>query len=252
MSRFLSRTRREYEGWLARPTLLALEWRFLQSVPGQVLYNTPALKLTDELRMKPEHRLLDVGCGAGSLLRMLDARVRFTRPPVGVDFSKRALGLGLAAARRSGDRPPDLVAGSATSLPFGDGVFDFAISGHVLKHLPDWALVRMLREVRRVLKPGGLFVAWEFRPVGSRRLDAFNRWAITRQVTSANLRSARQLIAAGRAAGYEWITDAALRPFLFPPIPRVSVLFGKAPEGWKPQFIPQPPAREGEPPADTA
>lgn len=249
MSRSLSRTRREYDRWLAGATLAALEWRFLQSVPGQVLYNTPALKLSDELRMKPEHRLLDVGCGAGSLLRMLDARVRFKAPPVGVDFSNRALRLGLTSALRAGDRPPDLVAATAISLPFADATFDFAISGHVLKHLPDWALVRMFREVRRVLKPGGLFVVWEFRPVSSGRLDAFNRWAITRQVTSANLRNAYQLVAAGRAAGYEWITDAALRPFLFPPIPRVSVLFGKAPEGWKPQFAQPPAGEQAAPPA---
>ena len=33
-------------------------------------------------------------------------------------------------------------------------------------------------------------------------------------------------------AGFDWVDNAHLRPFLFPPIPRTSVLIGKAPEGW--------------------
>lgn len=232
MSRFIARSRREYERWFARPDAL---WSFLQSVPGQVLMNTAALKLPEELRMKPEQRLLDVGCGAGALLRMFDAQVGFRERPVGVDFSGNALRLGRSRALRSGDPLPGFVAGSVTLLPFADASFDVAVSGHVLKHLPDWGLARMLREVRRVLKPGGLFVAWDMAPVGSSRLDAFNRWVLTRHVRSCNLRPWRRLAAAGRAAGFDYVADARLRPFLLPPIPRVSVLLGKAPEGWSPE-----------------
>ena len=43
----------------------------MSSLPGTVLINTPAFRLHTELQIKPDQRLLDVGCGRGSLLQTL-------------------------------------------------------------------------------------------------------------------------------------------------------------------------------------
>ena len=88
--------------------------------------------------------VLDVGCGTGRNLPFYRPSVRV----VGVDVSAAAL----ARARR---RRPDvpLVQADAEALPFRTAVFDTVVSALVFCSVPDAA--RGLREVRRVLQPGG-------------------------------------------------------------------------------------------------
>lgn len=97
-------------------------------------------------------RVLDLGCGPGvSAFGMLDrapgARV------VGLDLSRAMVRL--ANLRRRLERAPgevEFVEGDAMRLPFEDASFD-AVTGHSFLYLvPD--LGRVLREVRRVLRPG--------------------------------------------------------------------------------------------------
>jgi ubiquinone/menaquinone biosynthesis C-methylase UbiE len=66
------------------------------------------------------------------------------------------VGRGLSTRRRERSAVPVVfAAGDAQSLPFGDGRFDAALSTWTLCTVPDPAAA--LREVRRVLRPGGLF-----------------------------------------------------------------------------------------------
>lgn len=89
-------------------------------------------------------RVLDVGCGTGRNLPRY-AEGTFV---VGVEPSEDAL-------QRARTRAPNvpLVRGSAEALPFRDGAFDTAVSGLVFCSVPDPG--KGLREVKRVLKPGG-------------------------------------------------------------------------------------------------
>ncbi|MEX0785204.1 MAG: hypothetical protein WD939_01065, partial [Dehalococcoidia bacterium] len=87
--------------------------------------------------------------------------------------------------------------------------------------------------VRRVLKPGGLFVAWEFAPTRSALLDRWNRWVLGHEVPFVRLRGYRELRRRAYDCGYDWVEPARLRPFLLPPIPRVSLIMGRAPAGWR-------------------
>jgi ubiquinone/menaquinone biosynthesis C-methylase UbiE len=222
---------REYERWIRGPGLNSAFIRWAMTAPGQWTVNTPLMKLPENLALQREQRWLDVGCGRGTLLRLTDQRVGFDRPPVGVDFSPSALRLARRDAKSAGNQVA-LAAGTATALPFAEQSFDLVTCGYLIKHLTDEELATFLAEVRRVLTGGGLVLLWEFAPSGSDLLDAWNRRWLGANVRHPRLRSTSTLLRRAREAGFEFTRDAVLRPFLFPPMPRASILAGRAPESW--------------------
>lgn len=222
---------RAYDRWLTGPSISGRLYGLLAGLPGMVLVNTPAFKLNTELQIKPEQRVLNIGCGTGALLQTLDSRVRFQTPPVGIDISRTMIARGRRATENS-PRRIDLLRAAGTALPFADERFDLVTCAHTLKHLDDESMLALMREVRRVLQPGGIALVWEFAPTNSPRLNAWNRFVLSPGVGECNLRDYATLSAYALEAGFEWVGNARLRPFLYPPIPRVSMLLGKAPPGW--------------------
>jgi SAM-dependent methyltransferase len=87
-------------------------------------------------------RILDLGCGDGSHMALLESGGIV----VGVDVSLPYL----RQARRFGH----VAAGAGEHLPFGEGAFDLVYTSHVLHHALDHR--RVLAEIHRVLKPGGV------------------------------------------------------------------------------------------------
>jgi ubiquinone/menaquinone biosynthesis C-methylase UbiE len=110
-------------------------------------------ELIAQARLEPGLRVLDVGCGTGSLA----VRIRSRMPDVevsGLDPDPRAL----AIARRKAERARVAVRfeeGYGEALPFADFCFDRVTSSLMLHHLELDARRQMLREVLRVLRPGG-------------------------------------------------------------------------------------------------
>jgi len=92
-------------------------------------------------------RVLDIGCGTGQLATRLHRELRQVEI-VGCDFSAGMLG---RAATRS--RRVRWVRGDAGRLPFDDESFDAVVSTEAFHWFPDQAAA--LREIYRVLKPGG-------------------------------------------------------------------------------------------------
>ncbi|MHB8575058.1 MAG: class I SAM-dependent methyltransferase [Dehalococcoidia bacterium] len=220
------RTAREYDRWLREPSLSSLCMRLLLGRAGTYLVNTPVLELPAEVGLKPHHRVLDLGCGEGRLTAALANRAGLLHEPIGVDISPRMLRLG----ERSATQPRvERVAAAATRLPFADASFHLVVAAYLFKHLEDDTLFRVLLEASRVLKPGGIVLAWEFAPTGSARLDRFHRWLLTPRVKTCNLRTFSELAPYALYSGYKYVDRKQFRlPFLFPPIPRVAVMLQKA------------------------
>ena len=109
-------------------------------------------------------RGLDLGCGQGWYLSALaGAGYRMH----GLDYSVGQLKNAASSARRdaTADAAPAalrLCQGDAQALPFPDGSFDFAYSINAFHHLPSQAAQeRAIREIVRVLRPGGVFILHE-------------------------------------------------------------------------------------------
>jgi demethylmenaquinone methyltransferase/2-methoxy-6-polyprenyl-1,4-benzoquinol methylase len=123
-------------------------------------------RLTAEAAVRPGDRVLDAACGTGDLAV---AAVKAGAGHVtGLDFSERML----ERARRKA--PLDWVQGDMLALPFGDASFDAATVGFGVRNVSD--LERALRELRRVLRPGGRLAVLEItRPRGVLR-PFFSLW----------------------------------------------------------------------------
>lgn len=96
-------------------------------------------------------RLLDIGCGGGVLAEEFAS---MGCQVTGIDISPKSIAVAQAHAVRSGFSI-DYRVGTATKLPFADRSFDVVSCCDVLEHLPEWR--QAIAEVKRVLKPGGLF-----------------------------------------------------------------------------------------------
>jgi SAM-dependent methyltransferase len=108
--------------------------------------------------LRPGLDLLDVGCGPGTITLDLAARVA-PGSVVGVDAAEEVVARAEAARAEAGAANVRFEAGDAYELAFADESFDVAHAHQVLHHLID--PVRALREMRRVLRPGGLLATRE-------------------------------------------------------------------------------------------
>jgi ubiquinone/menaquinone biosynthesis C-methylase UbiE len=117
--------------------------------------------LIEQAQFQPGHKVLDVGCGTGTLA------VQITRahPDVevtGLDPDPQAL----ARGRRKAARTAAAIRfdqGFSDALPYPDAQFDRVLSSFMFHHLDRRAKQQMLTEVRRVLKPGGRLELLDFR-----------------------------------------------------------------------------------------
>ena len=126
-------------------------------------------------------RLLDVGCGPGTITTGL-ARAVAPGEVAGIDVSAAVLEQARAHAILEGVTNVRFETGSAYALAFADGAFDVAHANQVLQHLA--RPVDALREVRRVVRPGGLvsvrdadyatMVAWPRSPLIDRWLEVYH------------------------------------------------------------------------------
>ncbi|MCA0332016.1 MAG: class I SAM-dependent methyltransferase [Actinobacteria bacterium] len=160
----------------------------------------------------PYGKALELGCGTGFFLLNLkqggvldEGHVTDLSPGMVEVAVRNAKGLGFDVEGRVAD---------AESLPYDDATFDLVVGHAVLHHIPDVELA--MREVMRVLKPGGRFVfAGEPTEKGdwvARRLSRLTWWAASRATHLPPLREKwarpqHELEESSRAAALESVVD---------------------------------------------
>jgi len=174
------------------------------------------------LHLQSGQRVLDLGCGEGrhAISAWLEAPV----DTVGLDLSPADLRT--AAGRAAEFQPPAAsargslgwVQGSGLTLPFADASFDRVICAEVLEHIPDYH--RVLGEIRRVLRPGGVlavsvprffpeWLCWKlsdaYHQVPGGHIRIFRTASLTRAVEDQGLRRFHRHWAHSLHVPYWWL-----------------------------------------------
>lgn len=167
-----------------------------------------------EILVRPDARVLDICCGTGDLTAALLAeRPSSAEPVTGLDFSGEMLRL---AERKYAGANVSWVEGDAMALPFPDNSFDLVTSAFGFRNLSNYAAG--LREIHRVLRPGGSIGILECNQPEGLNGALYNLYF--RHV----LPVAGGWISGNRAA-YEWLPSSVQR---FPRPPRMLSLMRDA------------------------
>jgi ubiquinone/menaquinone biosynthesis C-methylase UbiE len=138
---------------LAYDILLNIIWR--GSEPD---YRQKTVELAG---LRTGEAVLDVGCGTGTLAIAAKRRVGPTGRVFGLDASPEMLSRARKKATETGTEI-DFQMASAEALPFSEATFDVVLSTTVFHCLPDRARRLCIREMARVLKPGGRLLLIDF------------------------------------------------------------------------------------------
>jgi ubiquinone/menaquinone biosynthesis C-methylase UbiE len=117
-------------------------------------------ELLAQASLRPGHRVLDVGCGTGSLVVMIK-RLDPEIDVVGLDPDPKALARARRKLARAG-LAAQLDRGFSNALPYRDGSFYRVFSCFVFHHLESHEKAVTLAEARRVLEPGGSLHVLDF------------------------------------------------------------------------------------------
>ena len=136
-----------------------------------------AEELLARAKPKPGESVLDVACGTGIVARLVTEKVGLESLVVGTDLNAGMLDVARAKSLEAG-KSIEWIEADVTALPLEDAEFDIAICQQGLQFFPD--KVGALKEIRRLLNPGGRFVACVARgldhnPLMQSQVDAFTK-----------------------------------------------------------------------------
>lgn len=189
-------------------------FHFSPAVPGRS--NADATRLHEEraadlIRAGAGGRVLDVGCGVGGPMRAIAAHSRAR--VVGITINEYQVARARAHNRKAGlDGLCEVVCGNFLEMPFPDASFDGAYSIEATCHAP--RLDDVYAEVLRVLKPGSLYVSYEwvttdkYRGEDPAHVDIIQ--GIERGDALPGLRSHVDIAATARRVGFEVLEERDL------------------------------------------
>jgi ubiquinone/menaquinone biosynthesis C-methylase UbiE len=196
----------DLSGWLFDTFLFRGQWRALRR---------RTIALAD---IQPGERVLDVGCGTGTLALEAQRRVVGVGRVVGIDPSTTQIAHARAkAARRRA--PVEFQIGAIERLPFADATFDVVLSTLMMHHLPAPIKRQGLAEIARVLAPGGRLVIADF----TRKQERQGRAARFHAGGS----KLDDLVALARATGFDDVETEAMPPMRGSAFPGASFVVAR-------------------------
>ena len=198
MSKLQGKAKRDYVGRMF--SRIARRYDLMNTLMTGGLHHRWRRHAAQEAVKELQGAALDVATGTGDLALALADRPGMG-PVVGVDLVAEMIALAQRKGRRKGyeDRVSFMV-GDALALPFDDNTFACVTSGFSLRNVPD--LRSSLREMARVIKPGGRLVSLEILPLEGRVLRPLFRFYFNRLVPIAGA-----LIAGDREA-YTYLPES--------------------------------------------
>ena len=118
-------------------------------------------RTADLANIRPGEKVLDVGCGTGTLAMEVEPRVGATGRVFGIDPGEQQIARARSKAGRQ-NLPIDFQVGLIEQHDFPDQTIDAVLSTIMMHHLSDSLKRQGLAEIARVLKPGGRLVIADF------------------------------------------------------------------------------------------
>ncbi|WP_424356709.1 class I SAM-dependent methyltransferase [Methanocella sp. MCL-LM] len=115
-------------------------------------------------QIKPGDRVLEIGCGTGTLTLAAKERVGPSGEMSAIDIAPEMVAKARQKAMRKG-ADISIKEGSIASIPFPENHFDAVMCSFMIFHMPEDVRRKGLKEIYRVLKPGGHFIAIDTEPV---------------------------------------------------------------------------------------
>lgn len=195
---------------------------FMDKMAGAYLEQTRWTRLRLSALMplvepRPGDRILDLGCAAGALTHFFSQQGATV---TGIDSEPKAI-------EKARSLFPDLEfeLADVSKLPQADHSIDKAVAGDLVEHLDNATLNAMLRELRRVLVPGGTISIYTPNPKHViERLKAHD-FVLAQNPTHIGLRTSDQLVAALERNGFE-VDRASWTPSFFPVLRTIERLLG--------------------------
>ena len=175
-------------------------------------FHVGGLEATQELaarmELRPGLRLLDVGSGIGGPARYFAAE--HSCNVTGIDLTEEFVRVAASLTQRTKlDRLAEFRLGSALQLPFAPATFDRAYMIHVGMNIADKPGI--FREVRRVLKPAGLFTIYDIMRTADGPIRYPVPWAVSEETSF--VASAKDYRDALHTAGFQIAQERGRGPF---------------------------------------
>ena len=189
-------------------------FHFSPAIPGKSHRDATRLHeemVADLLGMAPGHRVLDAGCGVGGPMRAIAAHSGSN--VVGITINEYQVNRARIHNKKAKlDAQCDVVCGNFLQMPFDENSFDGAYSIEATCHAPK--LEEVYGEIFRVLKPGSLYVSYEWVTTELYRGDDPEHVEIIQGIERGDalpgLRSYDQIAKIAREVGFEVVKEMDL------------------------------------------
>ncbi|OIV96300.1 hypothetical protein TanjilG_09727 [Lupinus angustifolius] len=189
-------------------------FHFSPSIPGKS--HRDATRLHEEMAVdlieaKPGHKILDVGCGVGGPMRAIASHSRAN--VVGITINDYQVNRAKLHNKKAGlDSLCEVVCGNFLEMPFQDNSFDGAYSIEATCHAPK--LEEVYAEIFRVLKPGSLYVSYEWVTTDKYNCDNDEHVAVIQGIERGDalpgLRSYSDIAETAKKVGFEVVKEKDL------------------------------------------